>query len=55
MKQEMKEQQTKYNNQIKELFNEQKIDYISIGETYLDRFNKDKEIIKDKFNIETIW
>lgn len=45
----------KYSNQIKELFNEQGIEYISIGETYLDRFNKAKEIIKDKFDIETIW
>lgn len=45
----------KYSNQIKELFNEQGIDYISIGGTYLNRFNKAKEIIKDKFDIETIW
>ena len=45
----------KYSNQIKELFNEQGIEYISIGGTYLDRFNKAKEIIKDKFDIETIW
>lgn len=27
----------------------------TIGKTYFDRFNKTKEIIKDKFNIETIW
>lgn len=45
----------KYSNQIKELFNEQGIEYIAIGGNYLDRFNKVKEIIKEKFDIQTIW
>lgn len=27
----------------------------TMGKAYFDRFNKAKEIIKDKFDIETIW
>lgn len=45
----------KYSNQIKKLFYEQKIDFVSLGGDYLNRFNIAKEIIKDKFGIETIW
>lgn len=45
----------KYSNQIKELFKEHKIDFATIDGDYLDRFNKAKEIIKEKFGIETIW
>lgn len=45
----------KYSNQIKKLFSEHDIDFISIDGDYLNRFNKAKEIIKDKFGIETIW
>lgn len=45
----------KYSNQIKKLFQEHKIDFISIDGDYLNRFNQAKEIIKEKFGIETIW
>lgn len=45
----------KYSNQINLLFDEHKINFIIIDGDYLDRFNKVKEIIKDKFDIETIW
>lgn len=45
----------KYSNQIKKLFYEQKIDFVSLGGDYLNRFNIAKEMIKDKFGIETIW
>lgn len=45
----------KYSNQIKDLFLEHNIDFVSIDGDYLNRFNKVKEIIKDKFAIETIW
>ena len=42
-------------NQIKKLFYEHKIEFVSLGGDYLERFNLAKEIIKDKFGIETIW
>lgn len=45
----------KYSNQIKKLFSEHNIDFISIDGDYLNRFNTAKEIIKNKFGIETIW
>ena len=45
----------KYSNQIKKLFEEHKIEFICLDGSYLDRFTKAKEIIKEKFNIETIW
>lgn len=48
-------ERSKYSNQIKKLFYEHKIDFISLGGDYLNRFNIAKEIIKDKFGIETIW
>lgn len=51
----IKEDRLKYSEQIKKLFDEQNIDYICLDNDYLDRFNKAKEIIKEKFNISTIW
>ena len=45
----------KYSQQIKELFDTQKISYVSVDGSYLDRFNKAKELIADKFKIKTIW
>lgn len=51
---EIKANRIKYSNQIKELFYKHKIDFISLDGNYLDRFNKIKEVIKDKFDIETI-
>lgn len=48
-------ERSKYSNQIKKLFQEHKIDFVSIDGDYLNRFNTAKEIIKDKFGIETIW
>lgn len=45
----------KYSNQIKKLFDDNNIEYISIDGDYLERFNKSKKLIKDRFNIDTIW
>lgn len=51
----IKEDRLKYSNQIKELFDKANIEYVCIDGDYLERFNKAKEIIKEKFNIVTIW
>lgn len=51
----IKEDRVKYSNQIKKMFDEAKIKYVCIDGDYLDRFNKAKKIIKEKFNIDTIW
>lgn len=51
----IKEDRLKYSNQIKELFDKANIEYVTIDGNYLERFNKAKEIIKEKFNIVTIW
>lgn len=45
----------KYSEQIKQLFDEHGIDYICIGGDYLERFNRAKQIIQERFNIVTIW
>ena len=45
----------KYSNQIKELFDLHNIPYVCISGTYLDRFNKAKEIIKEKIGLDTKW
>lgn len=45
----------KYSEQIKKLFRDFKVEFISIDGDYLERFNKAKELIKEKFGIETIW
>lgn len=45
----------KYSNQIKELFKQHHIDFVSLDGDYLNRFNKAKELIEDRFNIKTIW
>ncbi len=45
----------KYSNQIKELFKQHNIDFVSLDGDYLNRFNTAKELIKDRFNIKTIW
>lgn len=45
----------KYSEQIKKLFDSFGIAFISIDGDYLERFNKAKDLIKEKFGIETIW
>lgn len=45
----------KFSNQIKELFDVNKINYVCIDGDYFDRFVRTKEIIKEKFNVDTIW
>ncbi len=45
----------KYSNQIKKLLKKNNINYEVLDGDYLDRFNKAKELIKEKFDIETIW
>ncbi len=42
----------KYSEQLKQLLIESKKEYISLSGTYLERFNKTKQIIKDKFDID---
>ena len=51
----IKNDRVKYSEQIKKLFKDFGIDFISIDGDYLERFNKAKELIKEKFGIETIW
>lgn len=51
----IKADRLKYSEQIKKLFDEQNIEYICLDGDYLNRFNQAKEIIKEKFNIVTIW
>lgn len=45
----------KYSNQIKKLFEKYEIPYSTISGDYLNRFVKAKELIKEKFNIDTAW
>lgn len=45
----------KYSNQIKELFKENHIEFVCLDGSYYDRFTKAKKLIKEKFNINTIW
>jgi HTH-type transcriptional repressor of NAD biosynthesis genes len=45
----------RYSQQIKALFDANGISYVSIDGSYLDRFNRTKELIADKFKIKTIW
>ena len=49
------EDRKKYSDQIKELFNAHGIQYYCLSGDYLDRFNEAKKLIKDLFNIQTIW
>lgn len=51
----IKKDRVKYSNQIKSLLKEYNIKYISLDGTYLDRFNESKRLVKEKFNIDTIW
>lgn len=45
----------KYSQKIKDLFDYFNITYHCISGSYLDRFNKAKEIIKDKIGLDTKW
>ena len=45
----------KYSEQLRKLFDNIGIEYISVAGDYLNRFNTAKEIIAQKFNIHTIW
>lgn len=45
----------KYSDQIKKLFEKNKIEYVSVDGDYLDRFTKVKDIIKEKFGVVTEW
>lgn len=45
----------KYSNQIKDLLVRYNVDFISLDGSYLDRFNKAKEIIADKLRVTTQW
>jgi HTH-type transcriptional repressor of NAD biosynthesis genes len=46
---------TKYSNLIKELFDINGIKYEVLDGDYLDRFNKAKKLIEEKFGVKTIW
>ena len=52
---EIASDRVKYSNQIKELFNMYDVPYICVSGNYLDRFNKAKEIIKEKIGLDTKW
>ena len=52
---EISKDRERYSNQIKALFQEHGIPFVSLDGDYLERFNQTKELIKEKFNIETIW
>ena len=52
---EISNDRERYSNQIKALFQEHGIPFVSLDGDYLERFNQAKELIKEKFNIETIW
>ena len=52
---EISKDRERYSNQIKALFQEHGISFVSLDGDYLERFNQAKELIKEKFNIETIW
>ena len=52
---EIASDRVKYSNQIKELFDSYKIKYHCINGSYLDRFNKAKEIIKEELGLDTKW
>lgn len=45
----------KYSDQIRQLFEKSNIPLEIIGGGYIDRFTRAKEIIKDRFHVETIW
>jgi len=51
----IKDDRLKYSNQIKKLFKKHNIDFIEIDGNYLERFDKAKKIIEEKFGIKTIW
>lgn len=51
----IKDNRLEYSNKIKELFDKHNIEYVSIDGNYLERFDKSKKLIKEKFNIQTIW
>lgn len=51
----IKEDRVKYSNMIKELLDSRGVNYTTIDGDYFERFTRAKEIIKDKFNVETIW
>lgn len=52
---EIEADREKYSEQIKKLFEKSNIPLEIIGGEYIDRFTKAKEIIKERFNVETIW
>lgn len=44
-----------YSDQIKKLFDEHNIEYECIGGDYINRFNMAKQLINERFGINTIW
>lgn len=40
---------------IKELLDRYRVEYHCIGGTYLDRFNRAKELIQEKIGLVTVW
>lgn len=51
----IKDNRLEYSNKIKALFDKHNIEYISIDGDYLNRFDKAKELIQERFGIKTIW
>lgn len=51
----IKEDREKYSNQIKQIFEEKGLAFETIGGSYLERFNKSKELIGNKLGLITAW
>ena len=45
----------KYSRQIKELFEQKGLSYVSLAGDYLERFNRAKLLIKEKLGLDTRW
>ncbi|MFA5624488.1 MAG: AAA family ATPase [Bradymonadales bacterium] len=52
---EIAKHRDKYSMQLKSLFYENKLDLISLSGSYLQRFDKAKEVIAQRLGIKTIW
>ena len=44
-----------YSLRIKELLDRYRVEYHCIGGTYLDRFNRAKELIQEQIGLVTVW
>lgn len=52
---DIKNDRIKYSNQLKQLFEARKIDFVSISGDYLNRFDTAKKLIEERLHITTVW